>query len=345
MTDEMPDDPIDALSELFIDTDLEPTAEFADRLDADLRIAHAQRRRDRRASPVRGRVAVLGSVAVLILAVATAGLVWRDRSVSSALEMTAAQGVVVTLPDGSTVSDPADGFELPEGSVIVVRIGGSVAIDDVSLGEGAVVTVRDGLLVTVVPVDRPAARDVDQPRPPESDQPVDDPPPGSIAPTDRPGVDAPRTPNDSTPPAPSRSDPPSPSRPDPPSPSRPDSSVVEDPAVPVDEPSVVPSDASVDVGLRVRVDDGSNHVRVAWSTGPAADAGWRALVIRAYGDDAPDWPLGSQAVVIGESRGPGIHKLIDELARGTVFANYRIVVVDEFDGVVARSAVQTARLR
>jgi len=157
------DDPIDALAELFAEPDPGPEPRFVELLESQLRVAHAeQNRAPATFGPRWGRLVGLATVAVVVLAAATAGLVYRDRSVSSALEMSDASGVSLTLPDGSTIDDPADGFELPNGTVIVIKIGGSAVVDDVVLGEGAVVTVRDGALVTDAKVDLAAAPVVDQ---------------------------------------------------------------------------------------------------------------------------------------------------------------------------------------
>jgi len=157
------EDPIDALAELWAEGDPEPDPGFVDRLDSRLRVAHAQRRQ----TPVIagrswGRLAGLVTVAVVVVAAASVSLAYRDGAVSSALEMSDASGVTLTMPDGSTVDDPADGFELPNGTVIVIKIGGSAVIDDVILEEGAVVTVQDGALVTDTTIDLAGPPSVDE---------------------------------------------------------------------------------------------------------------------------------------------------------------------------------------
>ncbi len=81
---------------------------FADRLEVELRIGHAAARRPRQ--PVWRRVAVLAPALALLVVVATTTLVLRDDTRSAALEITDATGVVVTLPDGTEVADPSDGF-------------------------------------------------------------------------------------------------------------------------------------------------------------------------------------------------------------------------------------------
>jgi len=317
------ENPIDALAELFAERDAEPSPGFVDRLEADLRIAHAERNRGRQGAPLWGRVGALVSLAVVVLAIATAGLLFRDRSVSSALELSNARGVVVTLPDGSVVADPVDGFDLPEGTVIVVQIGGSATIDDVSLTEGSMVTIRDGALVTEVPVTttvrtaepRPGVA-TDRPDKPTDSirrgEPMTSPP--SI---DEPGpapVDTPRT----APPA--GTDRPGPM-----------TTVAPDRTAPV---------SGLDLGLRLRLDGRSRRVRLEWSTGPAADPTWRVVVVRTAGDVVPDWPLAPSAVVVGESRGPGRSEAMDMLGPDVGVANYRVLVLDDAGGVVARGVVQ-----
>ena len=343
-TDDFYDDPIDALAELFAVADPEPDPRFADRLESDLRVAHAERNLARRPSRIGSRVTALATLALVILVAATVSLVWRDRSVSSALEMSNADGVVVTLPDGSTVDDPADGFDLPEGTVIVVRIGGSVTIDDVSLHDGVVVTVRDGSLVTDAPITTTTVQAVDDVAPTDAPAP---PPPNS----DRP---APTTPNSDRPapttPTPDRPAPPPPisdrASPATPTPVKPEPPVVAVPGPGLGQalPDTSPS-TGVELALAIKVDGKSGRVVVRWSTGRALEPTWRALVVRSTGEVEPAWPLDSTSVLLGESHGAGRSELIDEPGPDARFANYRVVVVDRAGGVVARSAVQSVKLR
>jgi len=320
MSDDTREDPIDALTDLFSEPDTEPTPGFVDRLEVDLRIAHADRNHVRQSVPIWGRVGALASMAVLVLAIATAGLVLRDRSVSSALELSNARGVVVTMPDGSVVSDPADGFDLPEGAVIVIEIGGSATIEDVSLPEGTVVTVRDGALVSEVsvtttvaaPEHRPGGLDADPTVSPHRDGPMP-----SAIPADEPAPvvpDPPRT----VPPA--GMDRPGPMA-----------------TVPADHPA---PGSGLDLGLRLRLDARSHRVRIEWSSGPAAEPMWRVVVVRTSGDLVPDWPLAPGAMVVGESVGTGRSEIIDMLGPSGGVVNYRVLVLDEAGGVVARGAIQ-----
>ncbi len=363
------EDPIDALAELFAEPDPEPTPGFVDRLDTELRIAHAERSRTTAPSPRWGRLGALASVAAIVLAVATAGLVWNDRSVSSALEMTDAIGVQVTLPDGSTIEDPADGFDLPEGAIIVVSIGGSVTIDDVLLGEGSTVTVRDGSLVTDVVVttsttpttessDRTERRNDDgsmpattatsepqtmpAPLPPvgEPDRPVrpdehpgDQPVPERPLPTDRPTQPG----RDAIHPAPQ----PNPQK------GGPTVTIEPRPLVPpvtIEPPPIAPPNPSTEVGLSVRRHGRTRRVTLRWSTGPAADARWRSVVIRSSADAPPDWPLGPGMVLLGQAPVGHPGEAVDDVPPGTAVASYRVVLLDAAGGVVARGVVQSVML-
>jgi len=101
----------------------------------------------------------------------------------------------------------------------------------------------------------------------------------------------------------------------------------------------------VDLALAVKIDGNTGNVAVTWSAGRAVEPTWRVLVVRSIGESKPDWPLGPSTVLIGESHGGGRSKVIDQPGPDAVIVNYRIVVVDGSDGVVARGAIQSARLR
>ncbi len=356
MNDDTHDNPIEALGELLAAVDPEPTPGFVDRVEADLRIAHAER--GRRRTPVWRRVGALASVAVVVLAVATAGLIWRDRSVSSALELTNATGVVVTLPDGSTVDDPADGFGLPEGTVIAVRSDGSATIGDVSLPGGAVVTIRGGALVTAAAVSTaesaaPSRRPAGGPTatttsvPAEIERPTSTLSTGPV-PTESTGAVRPVVPVEPGIP-PGRDKPPHPGPPanfPHPEPTVPTGGSESGPTASTRPPTgAVNLGEAVDLGLKVRVDGRSHRVEVSWSVGPAADPTWQAAVIRTDGDVVPDWPLGSRSVLVGESRGSGRSDAIDKPGPEAVVVNYRLVLLDASGGVVASGVVQTVPLR
>ena len=363
------EDPVDAIAELFAEVDPQPTSEFVDRLETQLRIAHARPGRD--AAPGRGwgRLGGLAAVAVVVLAAATAGLVWNDRSVSSALEMTNAIGVKVTLPDGSTVEDPDDGFDLPEGAVIVVRIGGSVTIDDVSLEEGSTVMVRDGELITEVeiitstaPPPEPTGR-LDQPSDAELvPGPADAPEPSaSYAPS--PSIDEPAmpSPRDDPPGKLPKPEPPAPaqhpavpgidpSRPAPPhNPQKSGPTVTIEPRpigppITIESPSPVPPAISTELGLSVRRHANTRKVVLRWSTGPGIDPQWRTVAIRSSADAQPDWPLGPGSVALGEAPAGTPGHAVDDVPADMAAVSYRVVMLDSAGSVVARGAVQSVIL-
>lgn len=130
------------------------------RIESGLRVLHAQRQ----ATPQRARWQawlVAAPALALAVAVVTIALLAGDERGVAALELRGAENVVITLPGGAEVTDPADGYRLVEGAVLTVGEGGRVTIDDRVLGAGAVVTVEQGALVTdTVPalaVDDPSA--------------------------------------------------------------------------------------------------------------------------------------------------------------------------------------------
>jgi len=102
---------------------------------------------------------VAAPVLLLLLAAATVTLVVRDEGTATALEVRDADNVTITLPDVSQVENPADGFALGESAIVMVGEAGSITIDDVTLGSGAVVRVRDGRLVTDIVVTAPGPPD------------------------------------------------------------------------------------------------------------------------------------------------------------------------------------------
>jgi len=393
------DDPIDALAELFAEPDPGPEPRFVELLESRLRVAHAEKNRvPATVGPRWGRLVGLATVAAVVLAAATAGLVYRDRSVSSALEMSDASGVSLTLPDGSRIDDPADGFELPNGTVIVIRIGGSAVIDDVVLNEGAVVTVRDGALVTDAEVDLAAAPVADQApvpdnavasptpaqpgAPDQNQQPGIGPKPSDVRPlppVDEPGpAAAPSLPSD---PGVSPMPPPRPTLPTDtfgppmtiePNPIGPPITILPGPIVPpitiepgpigppvsgpppmpvpppadtIAPPRIAPPPGlTVPVGLRVSRHGHTHRVKVVWSSGSAATADWRAIVIRSTAATPPQWPAAGATVVVGESPSGGPGSAVDDVPPDAMVARYQVVLVDRGGAVVASSVVQTVNL-
>ena len=203
MTTEPRDDdhPLEPLARAEV-ADLDAAAR--DRIEAGLRVQHAAR--PTADGPARSprRWLVAAPALVVLLVVVTVALLARDTAPAVALEVRDAMDVVVTLPDGSTVQDPADGFALVDGAVVVIADGGSITIDDVTLPGGTTVTVRDGRLVTDVvattttdpPGDDGTApvRPEPEPEAPSTTRPpVDEPTRTTAAPADPPRDDPPTT--------------------------------------------------------------------------------------------------------------------------------------------------------
>jgi hypothetical protein len=307
-----------------------------DQIEAGLRVQFAGvGDRPRRAALPRWLV--VAPVLLLLLAVATVTLVARDEGVVAALEVRDADNVTITMPDGSQVENPVDGFALGEGAIVVVGEAGSITIDDVTLGSGAVVRVRDGQLVTDVVVTTPGLPDhldesdtltptVTQPTiPPTSDVPSADVPttseppntttvpPADIRPSDssttvRPG-DQPQEESDGDRPASSR------------------------PAADEDE-ATPPRDVAVALG----VSGSDGQIRVVWEASGLRDA-WTVHVLRSTDGSTPVDPESAVTVASGvtgeliERRG--------ELPDDIVALRYRVVVLDGSGVVIASSAVQT----
>lgn len=316
-----------------------------DRIESGLRVAHATRPTAASGAPRSTRRWLVAAPAlVVLLLVATVALLARDTAPAVALEVRDAMDVVVTLPDGSTVRDPADGFALIDGAVVMVADGGSVTIDDVTLRGGTTVTVRDGRLVTDVvattTTDRPAdgarpddGSGTDEPAPPTTRPPVDEPPATTAAPIDPPRDDPP-TPTTTAPPVdrPPVDDPPGEGGDDPPP---------RDGDPPDDgggDDGIKPDDG-VDVAVALRVRAGDGAVRVAWSAEGIGDQPWETVVVRTTRGPAADDP-GDGVIVGAGAHGELVERradLPDEIGELT----YRVFVLDEVGGVVAASAPQT----
>jgi hypothetical protein len=148
------------------DNDLETTLErlgadggppadpaFANRLDAALRTAHAERLTEqRRRSLWLPIAAAVSAIATVIVGV----MFWMavvDGEASSDLVMTAATDTDVVLPgEATTVGTP--GLLLPDGARILVGPNGEAVVDGVVLGPGAEAVVTDGRLELLEPADR-----------------------------------------------------------------------------------------------------------------------------------------------------------------------------------------------
>lgn len=299
-----------------------------DRIEARLRVQHATQR----PSPTGRRVprwVVVGPVLALVLIMATIALVVRDESAVAALELRNAEDVTVTQPDGTVVSDPADGFALVDGAVVVVGVAGTVTIDDVTLSGGTVVTVRDGRLVT----DVVATTTTDGPDDPDRNEPARDAPP----------ADANTTSSTTVPPSPTTSRVPAddaePRRPPEPSLTTTTSAAPpgDGPRSPDDRPPE--TDRTGDIAVALRVDARDGGVRLAWNSTGVEGPGWRVVVVRTADGSEPLDLSGSTLVAEG-NMGELVERRAD-LPVDIVALRYRVLVLDEADGVVARSAVQT----
>jgi len=306
-------------------------AALRDRIESGLRVQHASlpsgRPPNRRSVP---RWLVVGPVVAVLLLVATIGLVLRDEAAVAALELRDAQNVTVTLADGEVVVDPGDGFALPDGAIVVVGDAGRVTIDEVTLSAGAVVTVRDGQLVTDVVATTTTARPVVPPGEPSTTTPPADgrttttttttiSPGDTRPPADRPSDTVPGdlAPVDTAGPAPSV----------PPAPEPPDDGV--------DDRDDVGTDISV--ALRINARDGG--VFVAWHTEGVVHENWRVVVVRTTDGSEPTGP--ATGVVIAEGDRGDILERRGDLPADIEALGYRVVVLDEGEGVVASSVVQT----
>lgn len=263
-------------------------------------------------------------VLLLLLAAATVTLVVRDEGTATALEVRDADNVTITLPDGSQVENPADGFALGESAIVMVGEAGSITIDDVTLGSGAVVRVRDGRLVTDIVVTAPGPPDYldesDAPTPtvtaPTTSAPTA---PTTAAPADTRPADSPTTvvrPVD-RPPEESGGDRPGTNR-------------------PAEERDDVAPARDVAVALRVNGRDG--QIRVVWEA-TGLDEAWTVHVLRSTDGSTPVDPASAVTVAIGASG--ELTERRNDLPDDIAALRYRVVVLDDSGAVVASSAVQT----
>lgn len=320
-------------------------AAAADRLEAALRVAHAERSRPA-AVPGWRRPALLGAMALVVVLAALATMVVQDTAPSAALVLRDASGVTVVLPDGSRVVDPVDGFELPDGAVVSIADGGRATIDDTTIDVASVLEVRDGALVAQVdvtttrpddrvPTDQTTDRD-------SSDQPTDQPSSTTLrdaTTTSEPGTsdrppttDAPAPFDRPTAPDGERSDAsgPTTTRPN-------DRSGGETPPTTVVPPAPEPDPhAAIDIGLRVqRVDSG---IGLRWVVIPLAD-GWQVVVQRQIGDAAVETITGPSTAAEGETIDPLDVPVGGDQPR----VRYRVAVLDDAGGLVGAGPYQSVR--
>lgn len=316
------DEPMDRLRAT-VAGDHRMRAGAADRLEADLRIAHADRSPRPGGVPVWRRPVALAGVAVVVMLVAVASLVVRDTAPSAALVLTDAAGVTVVLPDGSEVVDPEDGFRLPEGAVVSIAEGGRATIDDATIDEASVLEVRDGALVARVDVTTTEAPEVEAPT--STTVAVDRTTTTTLGPNDdRP--DEPATTTTTSPPDDTRHDDPAAST----------------TTLPVDRPDEKrrardgEPHTAVDIGLQVEVADGG--LRVRWSVAPL-EPGWQVVVHRQIGDGERTVVVGPTAEAEGEIvDGPG-GAAVDERRR----VRYRVAVLDEAGELIGAGPFQSVR--
>ena len=297
-------------------------AHVADHIEASLRVAHAEQRTP--AAPWWRRSIALAPAAVLIVVAISAALVLRTESPSAALVITDAENVTIVLPSGDIVTDPADGFELPDGAVIEIGAAGMVSIDDVVIDEPARFAVVDGSLVsdviaTTTTPDRPDHLDPSTTTTVEpaevttttTTEPVRDEPATTTTVTER------TTTTTTTEPPPRTDDRRDDDRRD----ERRD-----------DEPDPEPGPA-VGIGFQVDRVEGDG-ARVSWNVTGALD-GWTVSIRRTIGDGTP---------VTVVSNGPLTGELVETFGRdaeGRV--RYRLLVLDEAGGEVASAPAQGLR--
>ncbi|MFT5202431.1 MAG: hypothetical protein ACI9C1_001819 [Candidatus Aldehydirespiratoraceae bacterium] len=332
MTNQSNDNPLAPLA----DEDVALDPRRRDQIEAGLRVQFAGvGGRPRRAALPRWLV--VAPVLLLLLAVATVTLVVRDEGAVAALEVRDADNVTVMLPDGSQVENPADGFTLGEGVIVMVGEAGSITIDDVTLGSGAVVRVRDGRLVTDVVVTAPGRPDhLD-----ESGRPT----PTVTPPTTRPTADAPPADGPTTRAPPATTTVPSTDTRSADSPTTvrpvdrlPEESGGDRPGTsrPAEERDEAAPPRDVAVALRVSGRDG--EIRVVWEAS-GLDEAWTVHVLRTTDGSTPVDP--SAAVTVATAATGELVERRDGLPDDIAALRYRVVVLDDSGAVIASSAVQT----
>lgn len=319
---------------------------FVDQLDTRLRVQHATDRHPTR-QPLWRRVAVLAPTMVVLLVVASVVMVVRDQDPSAALVLTDAENVTVHLPDGTSVVDPPDGFELIEGATIEIRDGGMATIDNVTVDVAAVLVVRDGELVTdVIVTTTTTAVSRDELADTRADDAATDAAVEDGAGEDRGDVvelepdgdpdrsdegggdDRPATTATTVRPA-SDDEPDRGGEPDDPA-----------PTLPVDAPAI-------EIGMRLRSVDGG--VRISWIV-RGADDSWSVAVIRRDGDSSGEglFTMGELlalegVTLVADGRQASEGQVVDGEPGGDETVRYRVVVVDSGGGIVASSPAQSLR--
>ena len=97
------------------------------------------------------RRATLGSLVIASAALTALGVITVSRDDGAIdVELTAASGAYIVLPDGRRI-DATAGVTVPEGGRLVVRAGGSVTVGGIILGPGATAIVVDGELEIEAP--------------------------------------------------------------------------------------------------------------------------------------------------------------------------------------------------
>ena len=129
---------------------------FANRLEADLRTAHAGPRGARIADLLVRPVAVLAALAVVVGVVA----VFQRDDARPGVAMVAADGTTVSIPGGDSLVAGRAGLDLPDGTRIEVDDGGSAVVAGVVLEAGSSAIVVDGRIELV---DSPALTTVEPP--------------------------------------------------------------------------------------------------------------------------------------------------------------------------------------
>jgi len=141
---------------------------FADQLDTRLRVLHAEHHGTNRGRPV-WIPAVLGSLAVSVLALMVVGVMTLGRSSEAAVVLTAASNTDVIFP-GAGATAASAGLLLTDGTRIVVGVDGEAVVNGVVLGPGSealVVGDQIDVVVTVLEVSDIEGRDGNGDRAPD----------------------------------------------------------------------------------------------------------------------------------------------------------------------------------
>lgn len=141
-------DPVDdALEALGHSPVHSPGDQFADRLEQHLRSQHAERRPDGPDQSLRRAAAqTLAVAAVALLVVGLALTLGPERQTDGdQLQLAAAEGTSLVLPDGTVVAAAA-GMDLAEGTLVITSASGSARVDGVTVPPDRVAVVEDGRL-------------------------------------------------------------------------------------------------------------------------------------------------------------------------------------------------------